>query len=246
MSSRVSRDRHPRFTLDDDEAVSESEGPPAIVINDEGAAVARQQAEKVEKERGEERRDATEGKDGAPPGLGRAKGAAAGFEEKATSNGHSAQSSNLPATTEKKNSSYPPEPSPQPSLSRSRSHDAPAAPPAKQEIPSPSFLHKLLPPLLSSKLNWKGIRPVLRASVAAWCGLILILHPTSEAVLGQASFLCLIGEFVLGRGRLSAQADPFPRRCSQHHQPGSPPHRQRTRDKLFPVHSRSGTSLRCR
>jgi hypothetical protein len=193
MSS--TRGRHPRFTIDDDEeTASETEGPPAIVINDGGEAVSRNQAEKGENEPGEERRDATEGKDGAPPGLGRAKGAAAAAEEKATSNGHSSNANNLATPTEKKEDSYPPEPSPHPSPSRSRSPDKPAAPPAKQDLPSPSLLHKILPPLLSSKLNWKGIRPVLRASVAAWCGLILILHPTSEAVLGQASFLCLVGE----------------------------------------------------
>ncbi|ORY69419.1 hypothetical protein BCR35DRAFT_307980 [Leucosporidium creatinivorum] len=192
MSSR-SRGRHPRFTIDDDEGHdSESEGPPAIVINDEGEAVAGEQTEKSEKERGIERRDATEGNEGAPLALGRVKGTVGASEEKTTSNGHSPESSNLPAATEKKEDRYPPEPSPQPSPSRSNSHEEPAQPAAKAELSSPSFLHKLLPPLLSSKLNWKGIRPALRASVAAWCGLILILHPKSQAVLGQASFLCLI------------------------------------------------------
>ncbi|KAK4050247.1 hypothetical protein OIV83_003568 [Microbotryomycetes sp. JL201] len=41
-------------------------------------------------------------------------------------------------------------------------------------------------------LNWKGIRPVVRASIAAWCGLLLLLIPSSQRMLGQASFLCLV------------------------------------------------------
>lgn len=204
MTSRVSR--HPRFSLeDDDEQDSESEGPPAIIINDEGEAVARNQVKRSDSER-EASRDATERRDGSPPSLGRAKGAAAGLEEKDTTNSHSFPSSNLPSTAEKKDDdSYPPEPSPQHSPSRPHSHDGPADTPVKQDQTTSSFLHRLLPPLLSSKLNWKGIRPAVRASVAAWCGLILILHPTSQSVLGQASFLCLVGESGLIREQSLAQ-----------------------------------------
>lgn len=42
------------------------------------------------------------------------------------------------------------------------------------------------------RLNWKGFRPVLRASISAWCGLILMMGTKSEAWLGQASFLVLV------------------------------------------------------
>lgn len=43
--------------------------------------------------------------------------------------------------------------------------------------------------------NWKGWRPVIRATVAAWCGLLLLLGKESGKTLGQASFLTLVGEW---------------------------------------------------
>ncbi len=45
---------------------------------------------------------------------------------------------------------------------------------------------------VTPRLNWKGFRPVLRASISAWCGLILMMGTKSEAWLGQASFLVLV------------------------------------------------------
>lgn len=62
-------------------------------------------------------------------------------------------------------------------------------PPAKKPRTVPSFL-AFIPP----HLNWKGWRPVIRASVSAWCGLLLLVCTNSERVLGQASFLVLIGQ----------------------------------------------------
>ncbi|KAM0786302.1 hypothetical protein ACM66B_001780 [Microbotryomycetes sp. NB124-2] len=53
--------------------------------------------------------------------------------------------------------------------------------------PLPAWL-AWIPP----RLNWKGFRPVVRASIAAWCGLLLVLIPSSQRMLGQASFLCLV------------------------------------------------------
>ncbi|GAA6020046.1 hypothetical protein JCM10207_006768 [Rhodosporidiobolus poonsookiae] len=53
--------------------------------------------------------------------------------------------------------------------------------------PLPGFM-EWIPP----HMNWKGWRPVIRSSVAAWCGLILMLCGPSERMLGQASFLVLI------------------------------------------------------
>ncbi|SCV72848.1 BQ2448_4385 [Microbotryum intermedium] len=42
------------------------------------------------------------------------------------------------------------------------------------------------------KMNWKSWRPVLRASIASWAGLTLMLASRSQVMLGQASFLVLI------------------------------------------------------
>lgn len=42
------------------------------------------------------------------------------------------------------------------------------------------------------KLNWKGIRPVVRSAVALWLGLMLLIVYDSEVLLGQAAFLVLI------------------------------------------------------
>jgi hypothetical protein len=42
-------------------------------------------------------------------------------------------------------------------------------------------------------LNWKSMRVVIRSAIAAWCGLILMLDKNSQKVLGQASFLILVG-----------------------------------------------------
>ncbi|KAK4049887.1 hypothetical protein OIO90_005276 [Microbotryomycetes sp. JL221] len=53
--------------------------------------------------------------------------------------------------------------------------------------PLPSWL-AWIPP----HLNWKGLRPVVRSSIAAWCGVLLVLFPASRNMLGQASFLCLV------------------------------------------------------
>ncbi|GAA6062092.1 hypothetical protein JCM10212_002342 [Sporobolomyces blumeae] len=43
-----------------------------------------------------------------------------------------------------------------------------------------------------SKLNWKGLRPVVRSTVAGWCGLLLILAHPSQVALGRAGFLVLV------------------------------------------------------
>ncbi|GAA5954631.1 hypothetical protein JCM3765_003834 [Sporobolomyces pararoseus] len=43
-----------------------------------------------------------------------------------------------------------------------------------------------------SKLNWKGLRPVLRSTIASWCGLVLMLAHPSQIALGRAGFLVLV------------------------------------------------------
>ncbi|GAA5902566.1 uncharacterized protein JCM6883_007168 [Sporobolomyces salmoneus] len=43
-----------------------------------------------------------------------------------------------------------------------------------------------------SKLNWKGLRPVLRSTIASWCGLVLILVHPSQVAMGRAGFLVLV------------------------------------------------------
>ncbi|CEQ41511.1 SPOSA6832_03240 [Sporobolomyces salmonicolor] len=91
-------------------------------------------------------------------------------------------------------STYPPS-----SPDRRPSHAE--TPPAKPSAP-PTFASKLeafftpIPPALAwipPKLNWKGLRPVVRSSIAAWCGLLLLLCGPSERMLGQAGFLVLVG-----------------------------------------------------
>lgn len=70
----------------------------------------------------------------------------------------------------------------------------PSSSSSKKAIKKPSLASRLpfflawIPP----HFNWKGARPVIRSTVAAWCGLVLILDSRSEAVLGQASFLILV------------------------------------------------------
>ncbi|GAA6054812.1 hypothetical protein NBRC10513_007431 [Rhodotorula toruloides] len=60
----------------------------------------------------------------------------------------------------------------------------------KRKLPSlPGFLSFAW---VKPHLSWKGFRPVVRASVAGWCGLLLMLCGPSERMLGQASFLVLI------------------------------------------------------
>ncbi|GEM08584.1 brefeldin A sensitivity protein-related, DUF2421 containing protein [Rhodotorula toruloides] len=60
----------------------------------------------------------------------------------------------------------------------------------KRKLPSlPDFLSFAW---AKPHLSWKGYRPVVRASVAGWCGLLLMLCGPSERMLGQASFLVLI------------------------------------------------------
>ncbi|GJN90426.1 hypothetical protein Rhopal_003437-T1 [Rhodotorula paludigena] len=63
---------------------------------------------------------------------------------------------------------------------------------------TPPAARRRLPPLpgflawIKPHMNWKGWRPVIRASIAAWCGLLLMLCDASLRQLGQASFLVLI------------------------------------------------------
>ncbi|BGP41609.1 hypothetical protein JCM10449v2_005600 [Rhodotorula kratochvilovae] len=63
---------------------------------------------------------------------------------------------------------------------------------------TPPALKRGLPPLpgflawAKPHLNWKGLRPVVRASLASWCGLVLMLCGPSMRMLGQASFLVLV------------------------------------------------------
>lgn len=60
---------------------------------------------------------------------------------------------------------------------------------AQPEETTPPALKRRLPPLpgflawIKPHLNWKGMRPVVRASVASWCG--LLLSAFSPSVLSQ-------------------------------------------------------------
>ncbi|GAA6024554.1 hypothetical protein JCM11491_000604 [Sporobolomyces phaffii] len=43
-----------------------------------------------------------------------------------------------------------------------------------------------------SKLNWKGLRPVVRATIASWAGVVLTLAHPSQVALGRAGFLVMV------------------------------------------------------
>lgn len=87
---------------------------------------------------------------------------------------------------------------PQPSEPKQSGTDFAAPPDPEPAQPTAKSWRRRLPGLPSAlawippKLNWKGYRPVLRSSIAAWCGLILMMGTKSEAMLGQASFLVLV------------------------------------------------------
>lgn len=59
-----------------------------------------------------------------------------------------------------------------------------------------SLLHRLLAidelSWITPHLNWKGLRPVVRGSVALWGGFLLLLGTKSEQLLGQTGFLVLM------------------------------------------------------
>ncbi|GAA5852458.1 hypothetical protein JCM9279_003454 [Rhodotorula babjevae] len=113
---------------------------------------------------------------------------------------------------------YPPAPRRASSDTTSHRHgessdETATAPPHKNEVEGKGFdrpefaqppkttppaLKRKLPPLpgflawVKPHLNWKGLRPVIRASVASWCGLLLMLCTSSLNMLGQAAFLVLV------------------------------------------------------
>ncbi|SCZ92065.1 BZ3500_MvSof-1268-A1-R1_Chr5-3g08313 [Microbotryum saponariae] len=68
----------------------------------------------------------------------------------------------------------------------------------KEKKPQHTLLHvvqEAIDPYIGwakPKMNWKSWRPVLRASIASWAGLTLILATRSQVMLGQAGFLVLI------------------------------------------------------
>jgi hypothetical protein len=55
------------------------------------------------------------------------------------------------------------------------------------------FLYQLS--WVKPNLTWKSMRVVIRCAIAAWAGLILLLARDSQHVLGQASFLILVGRW---------------------------------------------------
>ncbi|GAA5957141.1 hypothetical protein JCM21900_003109 [Sporobolomyces salmonicolor] len=90
-------------------------------------------------------------------------------------------------------STYPPS---SPDRRPSHAETAPTKPSAPPTVASKleAFFTPIPPALawIPPKLNWKGLRPVVRSSIAAWCGLLLLLCGPSERMLGQASFLVLV------------------------------------------------------
>lgn len=179
--SRRSGSRHPHFTLDDDQSpdTDDVESPPIIVVDAEAA------------------------EDGQQPGD-RPDAAAA------LSQDHFGSPANVHADPEPdSNAGYPPKPR------EKRTQSVPDEIPDKvggtkdSATAHGSLLHRFQHAIIGTfdqkqwkpphylewtvpHLNWKGIRPVVRSSVAAWAGLTLILCGPSERMLGQASFLTLI------------------------------------------------------
>ncbi|KAM0749705.1 hypothetical protein T439DRAFT_326581 [Meredithblackwellia eburnea MCA 4105] len=97
------------------------------------------------------------------------------------------------------NHSYPPNQQP-PTKSETPDQDTKQQPSANKsesnsKSKSKSKSKRALPQSIawvSPHLSYKGLRPVIRASISAWIGVLILVIPTSEKVLGQASFLVLI------------------------------------------------------
>ncbi|KAI5478848.1 hypothetical protein MNV49_004580 [Pseudohyphozyma bogoriensis] len=89
---------------------------------------------------------------------------------------------------EKEEPTYPPTSSPTQSPQETTDD---AAPPASKRRKMSDYLPSALG-WTKPHLTPKGWRPVMRSAISAWCGLLLVLIPQTERMLGQASFLVLI------------------------------------------------------
>lgn len=186
MTSSRSRQRHPRFTLDDDEHESDVETPERSRTPNAASRGG------VDEPRGDAFGD--HGANDEKRSTGK------GAEQSGASNG----SGSDPALREKReHGRYPPStsrsPTPNQTATTAETESAPTrVDRLKKRLLAISWLAWIAP-----HLCWRGWRPVIRASIASWCGLILMLVPRTQRMLGQASFLVLIG----GSGRSSKDFD---------------------------------------
>ncbi|GAA5882877.1 hypothetical protein JCM16303_006623 [Sporobolomyces ruberrimus] len=192
MTSRAERSTKPQFVLDNDETDDHDEDSevdqrgcrlPRIVVD--GAGTERRRRESQEEEQ-EERH------------VGFVDDALNAKEERDLERG-------LPREEPTKEShTYPPNSKnsldrPSPTVSNRDSTDS--NPSSKTATSTKKWTDKLrghspsIPESLAwvpSKLNWKGLRPVVRATIASWCGLVFMLAHPSQVALGRAGFLVLV------------------------------------------------------
>ncbi|GAA5833075.1 hypothetical protein JCM11251_006506 [Rhodosporidiobolus azoricus] len=195
--------RKPRFTFEDDDEDSErDEGSPrdvpTIVVEEED-----QQRERKEAKLEEERHVGFGGEEIVPTPVIRVPATPALEETLQGGRSHTT------ASNDNDKGTYPPSPSaPAPGEPVAQSTEKEKAGCKKKGFEGDHFkeddtqtkksIKARLPPLpewlawIPPNLNWKGARPVIRASVAAWCGLLLMLCGPSQRALGQASFLVLV------------------------------------------------------
>ena len=178
----ISGSHKPRFSLgnhndDDDDSDDDIPTPPKIVINDASPRPGQQQSEPTQ----ESGRPASDDKTEKLADKVRDPN-----NEKAIETDDPIQAAQT----------YPP--GQKNEASAAQANPADPSPDAGAAAPGAKTWRARLPPVpaalawVTPRLNWKGFRPVLRASIAAWCGLILMMGTKSEAWLGQASFLLLV------------------------------------------------------
>jgi len=160
----------PHFVLDDDnevdsEAEQRRQAPPSIVVEEPG----RSNRSSRRGSRDEEERH-----------VGFAPEAVFGRDDEARretrNNGAIDLQQQVEDKQSKENHTYPPSSPDRPShASDSSTAGSPPPPPStwssKIKDRSPGIPESLA--WVPSKLNWKGLRPVLRSTVATWCGFVL-------------------------------------------------------------------------
>ncbi|GAA6054703.1 hypothetical protein JCM3770_000038, partial [Rhodotorula araucariae] len=210
MSPAAPAPRRPHFTLSDadaDDSDSELEPEPAprvpaIVVVEDGAPPSGSRLRDLDRE---ERRVGFAREPDIVALAAEAAADAAGIA-------HGGGSSDSPRGAN--DGAYPPSPPARPRLSNGTKEDALYPPHAEKDKrdhagydrpefappqePTPAARKGRMPPLpgflmwVKPHLNWKGLRPVIRASLASWCGLVLMLCTPSLLMLGQAAFLVLV------------------------------------------------------
>lgn len=188
-ASQMARSKHPRFVLEDNDGdADDDENEDNYQGHQSNSAQTHQaEAEAHTEAYSDTERTVSNGKTADPTTEKAAFASVSGAGKERSHNDHAVRERRENHATHKDSAivpSFPPGSKESPSAPESRMHAL------KRRLPP-------LPPQLAwvtPHLNWKGLRPVLRSSVAAWCGMLLLINHRSQVVLGQASFLVLIGE----------------------------------------------------